>query len=79
MHKPSQSMLKPLRLSHDADGRTDGRTDGFSALYSRLADVPALSCRSRRCYNGIELYIALLNMLHSRLFKETTTAATPEH
>ena len=30
-------------------------------------------------YNGIELYIALLNMLHSRLFKETTTAATPEH
>ena len=31
------------------------------------------------CYNGIELYIASLNMLHSRLFKETTTAATPEH
>ena len=27
------------------------------------------------CYNGIELYIASLNMLHSRLFKETTTAA----
>ena len=26
-------------------GRTDGQTDGFSALYSRLADVPALSCR----------------------------------
>ena len=27
------------------------------------------------CYNGIELYIASLNMLHNRLFKETTTAA----
>ena len=29
------------------------------------------------CYNGIELYIASLNVLklHSRLFKETTTAA----
>ena len=27
------------------------------------------------CYNGIELYIASLNMLHSRLFKETTIAA----
>ena len=27
---------------------TDGRTDGFSSLYSRLANVPALSCRSRR-------------------------------
>ena len=27
------------------------------------------------CYNGIELYIASLNMLHSRLFKEATTAA----
>ena len=23
------------------------------------------------CYNGIELYIASLNMLHSRLFKKT--------
>ena len=31
------------------------------------------------CYNGIELYIASLNMLHGRLFKEATTAATPEH
>ena len=29
-----------------ADRQTDGRTDGFSALYSRLANVPALSCRS---------------------------------
>ena len=28
-----------------ADGRTDRRTDGFLALYSRLASVPALSCR----------------------------------
>ena len=28
------------------------------------------------CYNGIELYIASLNMLHSRLFKETTTAGS---
>ena len=27
------------------------------------------------CYNGIELYIASLNMLHSRLFKKTTTTA----
>ena len=25
--------------------QTDRRTDGFSALYSRLASVPALSCR----------------------------------
>ena len=25
--------------------RTDRQTDGFSALYSRLASVPALSCR----------------------------------
>ena len=31
------------------------------------------------CYNGIELYITSLNMLQSRLFKEKTTAATPEH
>ena len=31
------------------DGRTDrqtDQTDGFSALYTRLANVPALSCRS---------------------------------
>ena len=27
------------------DGRTDRQTDGPSALYSRLASVPALSCR----------------------------------
>ena len=26
----------------------DGQTDGFSSLYSRLANVPALSCRRRR-------------------------------
>ena len=32
-----------------------------------------------KCYKGIELNIASLNMLHSGLFKETTTAATPEH
>ena len=32
-----------------------------------------------KCYNGIELYITSLNMLHSRLFKEAATAATPEH
>ena len=31
------------------------------------------------CYKGIEFYIASLDMLHSRLFKETTTAATAEH
>ena len=30
------------------DGRTDGQTDGFSALYSRLAKVPTLSCRLGR-------------------------------
>ena len=28
--------------------RTDRRTDGFSPLYSRLAKVPALSCRLGR-------------------------------
>ena len=28
--------------------RHDGHTDGFSALYSRLAKVPALSCRMGR-------------------------------
>ena len=28
------------------------------------------------CYNGIELYIASLNMLQCGPFKETTTAAT---
>ena len=31
------------------------------------------------CYNGIELHIASLSMLHKRLFKETATAATLEH
>ena len=30
------------------DGQTDKQTDGFSALYGRLAKVPALSCRKGR-------------------------------
>ena len=45
-------------------------------FYYTLADVPA---GADECYNGIGLYITSLNMLHSRLFKETTTAAAREH
>ena len=39
--------MQPLQsYRHDTKGmRTDRRTDGFSALYSRLANAPTLSCR----------------------------------
>ena len=47
MHKPSPKSMHAETTNRDADGRTDRQTDGFSALYSRLANVPALSCRSR--------------------------------
>ena len=40
---PRRSTHKPL--SYWRDGQTDGQTDVISALYSRLASVPALSCR----------------------------------
>ena len=40
---PFRSMWTLLR--YRGDGRTDRQTDGFSALYNRLANVPALSCR----------------------------------
>ena len=48
---PRRSTHKPLSYRRDGqtdgrtDGRTDRRTDVISALYSRLASVPALSCR----------------------------------
>ena len=51
MHKPSPKSIhaETTRLSRDADRQTDGRMDRwFSTLYNRLANVPALLCRSRR-------------------------------
>ena len=41
-----RSMHRLLSYQHanNADGWTDRQTDGFSALYSRLASVPALPC-----------------------------------
>ena len=47
----SKSDVDPCSHGRDPDGQksadrqTDRRTDGFSTLYSRLANVPALSCR----------------------------------
>ena len=45
----SKSDVDPCSHGRETDrqkcGRIDRQTDGFSALYSRLASVPALSCR----------------------------------
>ena len=63
MHKPSPKSIHAETKDYPVT-QTDGRTDGFSALYSRLADVPALyRAGADECYNGIELYIASLDML----------------
>ena len=51
---PRRSMHKPLNYRRDGqtDRQTDRQTDVISALYSRLASVPALSCRlGRVSYN----------------------------
>ena len=43
----SKSDVDPCSHGRETDRQksADRQTDGFSALYSRLASVPALSCR----------------------------------
>ena len=53
----SRSMLN--WLSYRRDGQTDGRTDGFSALYSRLASLPAMSCRCMGITKQINFKLSL--------------------
>ena len=57
----SKSDVDPFSHGRDPDGQksadrqTDRQTDGFSTLYSRLASLPALSCRCMGIVKQINL------------------------
>ena len=57
----------------------DRQTDGFSSLYSRDSKCTCPIVQEHMNVTMALSSIASLNMFHSRLFKEETTAASPEH
>ena len=57
----AQFQFMLTRLRYRLDG-PDRRTDSFSALYSRLASVPALSCRCMHAFTYVPRLLRFLSL-----------------